>query len=55
MGKDHTAGHGRPSFVGGLKRFWARLLPLLKNPWTVRILFALLRLIHWVATKFDWF
>ena len=54
MGKD-PAEHGRPSIVLFLKRIWAKLLPLLKNQWTLRIAFELFRLLICAAKKFDWF
>lgn len=53
MGKDPDE-HGRPSTVLFLKRVWARCLPVLKNKWTLRIAFGLLKALYWVAKKFDW-
>jgi hypothetical protein len=53
MGED-PAEHGRPSRVLFLKLQWARFLPLLKNKWTWRISAGLLKLLFWVAKKFDW-
>jgi hypothetical protein len=54
MGKDPAA-HGRPSIVLFLKRIWAKVLPLLKNQWTLRIAFGFFRILIWMAKKFDWF
>ena len=53
MGQD-PAEHGRPSIVLFLKKKGVALLPLLKNKWTLRIFFGLLKLLFWVAKKFDW-
>jgi hypothetical protein len=54
MGKG-PAKHGRPSIASVLKRLWAGLLSLLRNKWTLQIIFGLFRLLVWVAKKFDWF
>jgi hypothetical protein len=53
MGEDPVE-HGRPSIVLFLKRQWARFLPMLRNKWTLRIIFGLFKLLLWVARRFDW-
>lgn len=55
MGNKDPAKQGRPSTVFFPQRVWAKVLTLLKNKWTLRIAFAIFRLLIWMAKKFDWF
>jgi hypothetical protein len=54
MGESPTE-HGRPPRVSYLKRTWADFLLVLQNKWTWRLLCGLLKILIWIARKFDWF